>query len=277
MPQTIGHLPHLLDGAGFNQLVRGRYGYLLFNTRDVYVGRAMGVYGEYGEIECQVFHAFCRPGDVVIEVGANVGSQTLALARCVGETGHVYAIEPQRVVFQTLCANMALNSISHVTCVNAAAGTSSGFLRMPELDYAREGNYGGVSAGTAMGYRVPLIRLDDYLEIDRLRLLKIDVEGMEIDVLEGAKGLIARFRPALYVENDRADASEALIHKLRELGYRSYWHLPPLFNGRNFAGESANLFPNVVSCNMLCFPVEADAQIAGLREADDPTWHPLRQ
>lgn len=277
MPELTSRLPALLEPKGFNQMVRGRHGYLLFNTNDVYVGRAIGLYGEYGEIESQAFQALCHAGDVVVEVGANIGSETVALARFVGPAGHVYAFEPQRIVFQNLCANMALNSLTNVSCFHAAVGDASGSIRMPDLDYSRENNFGGVSAGTERGYNVPLVRLDDFLEIDRLRLLKVDVEGMESKVLAGARELITRFRPILYVENDRVEKSEALIRQIQALEYRMFWHAPPLFNPNNFAGEPTNIWPNVVSFNMLCVPREADTEIRGLPAVDDPTFHPLRR
>lgn len=84
--------------------------------------------------------------------------------------------------------------------------------------------------------------------------IKIDVEGMEGDVLAGAVETINRFRPALYVENDRKEKSTELIERLLGLDYRLYWHLPPLFNRKNFAGHEEDVFGQIVSVNMLCLP-----------------------
>jgi hypothetical protein len=125
-----------------------------------------------------------------------------------------------------------------------------------------------VGSSTA-GDVVPLVMLDDY-ELSSLRLLKIDVEGMELNVLNGARRTIAAHRPLLYVENDRQQNSEALIGTIMELGYRLYWHLPPLFNPDNFAGNPENVFPGVVSINMIGVPAEMPSSITGLREVSGP-------
>jgi len=118
------------------------------------------------------------------------------------------------------------------------------------------------------------VRLDDDLEVGQLNLIKLDVEGMELEALRGAEGLIRRFRPALYVENDRVEKSEALIRHLMGLDYRLYWHRPHLFNPENYFGERENIFPNLASINMLCLPRAAEQQVTGLAEILDSGEHP---
>jgi len=67
----------------------------------------------------------------------------------------------------------------------------------------------------------------------------------------GAEQTIRRYRPVLYVENDREEKSAALIRQLLALDYRLYWHLPPLFEPRNYFGVTENVFGRIVSVNML--------------------------
>jgi FkbM family methyltransferase len=268
---------NLLPNGGFNRCVLGREGYVLYNTNDVFVGQAVERYGEYGEIEAQLLRQACKPGTVAVEVGANLGTHTQVLARSTGPAGYVYAYEAQRVVFQCLCANLALNSIVNVDARHAAVGAEPGWLLIPDLDYTQPRNFGGVAVDAfTSGRKVPKVTLDGDLDPGRLDLIKIDVEGMELDVLLGAAGLIARFRPVLYVENDRMEKSEALIRHLQGLDYRLYWHLPPLYNPQNFFGESENVYPGVVSFNMLCLPREKPQAVDGLSEVTDPALHPQR-
>jgi FkbM family methyltransferase len=269
---------NLLPQGGFNRCVLAREGYVLYNANDVYIGQAIERYGEYGEPEALLLRQLCRPGGVAVEVGSNIGTHALVLSRCAGPTGFVYAYEPQRVVFQTLCANLALNSIVNVDARHAAAGAEPGWVLIPDIDYTHTGNFGGVSLNAfSTGRRVRKVTLDGDLELDRLDLIKIDVEGMELEVLRGASALIGRFRPALYVENDRQDTSEALIRHLLDLDYRLYWHLPPLYNPQNFFGETENVYPNIVSVNMLCLPRSLPQSIQGLPEVVDPTQHPMQR
>src|SRR4051812_46112945 len=133
----------LLDTDGCNQLAKGHKGYYLYNIHDIYVGQAIEKYGEYGGLEAEFLEQLCGPGDVVIEVGANIGAHTVGIAKRVGPTGYVLAFEPQRLVFQNLCANIALNSLTNVGCHWAAVGTTQGFVTVPELAF----NHPSTSAG----------------------------------------------------------------------------------------------------------------------------------
>lgn len=256
--------------TGRNRLVRGRHGLVLYNRHDLYIGRSLDRYGEFSEGEVDLFKQVVKPGATVVEAGANVGSHTVALARLAGEAGRVLAFEPQRLVFQTLCANLALNSLSNVDARCEALGAAPGETFVPKIDYERENNFGGVSVGDATrGERVRVATIDS-LELSRCDLLKIDVEGQEISVLEGARATLERCRPVLYVENDRQDRSARLIERLLEAGYDLYWHLPPMFNPRNDWGESQDVFPGVASINMLGVHRSAGAQIVGLRKIESP-------
>jgi len=247
----------LLRTGGFNQLAETAEGYLLYNVHDEYTGRAIATYGECSAQELSVLTALCGPGDTVIDVGANTGVHTVALARRVGPSGRVVALEPQRLMFQLLCANVALNSLANVDCHWAAAGPREGKITVPDMDPARSCNFGGISlVGATGGTEVPLLVLDRFLAVASLRLVKMDVEGMEAEVLRGATGLIRRFRPLLYVENDRPDRSEALMRLIDGLGYTMHWDTPMLYNADNFYGERTDVFPTIASFNMLCVPHE---------------------
>ena len=150
-------------------------------------------------------------------------------------------------MFQTLCANIALNALTNVHCVNAAVGEEAGTLRLSDADPRQPNNFGGAQlellAGARQGPPVTRIVLDDFLDVDRLKLVKIDVEGMESQVLRGARRTLARFKPLLYVENAFADKSPELVAVLKELGYRSYWHLARFFRQDNHFACSDPLFP----------------------------------
>ena len=100
------------------------------------------------------------------------------------------------------------------------------------------------------------------------QFIKLDVEGMEIMALTGAQETISKFRPIMYVENDRKENSEALIRLIASFGYRMYWHLPPLFNPDNYNKNPENVFGNIVSKNMLCFHRDKKINILGMSEVE---------
>lgn len=254
----------------FNLQKRCRHGLMLYNTHDAFVGRSLDLYSEFSQGEIGLFEQFIRAGQTVVEVGANIGSHTIWLAQAVGASGTIFAFEPQRVVFQTLCANLALNSITNVRCVHAAAGRRFGHIVVPALDYARPNNFGGIELGRAdHGEKVPVVPIDS-LDLSACHLLKIDVEGMEKEVLEGAVGCIKAHWPALYVENDREEKAEALIRFIDSLGYYMYWHRPPLYNPANFAGNPTNVFGRIVSVNMICLPKWATQDVNGFEPVRVP-------
>jgi len=212
---------HIVDGMKaaepFNRRKTCRYGEMVFNRHDRYIGRSLELYGEFS----------------------------------------VIAFEPQRLVFHLLCANLALNSIRNVFAYQKAAGSEAGAIVVPQLDPSSEANFGGLPLGSwDSGEQVPVVSLDG-MRFPRLDLLKADVEGMEEQVLAGAMETIARHRPMLYVEDDRPEKSELLHSRIRSLGYRIHRHMPPLFNPDNFARNPENVFPGIVSSNLLCVPEES--------------------
>jgi FkbM family methyltransferase len=251
-----------------NRLIRGRHGLTLYNKHDKYIGRSLELYGEFSQLEVELFEQVIRPGWLVVEAGANIGAHTVPLARLVGETGQVHAFEPQRVVFQTLCANVALAGLTNVRCHQTAVGEGAGEIVIPPIDYRQENNFGGLGLGEfKQGEKVPLVTIDS-LNLPACHFLKADVEGMELAALRGAKATIDKYRPILYVENDRQEKSAPLVRFIRELGYKLYRHRPPLFNPGNYFENQANAFGPVVSINMLCIHASVTASISGLKEVE---------
>jgi FkbM family methyltransferase len=233
-----------------------RYGRMIYPRQDMYVGRSLALYGEYSEGEAEIFKALIRPGEVVVEVGANIGAHTVLLARLAGPEGAVLAFEPQPVLFQILCANLALNGIANVRAENMGLGERAKALHIPCLDYGADDNFGGISLEFAKeGVPVRVTMLDAF-GLQRCSFIKIDVERMEHQVLEGGANTIYNLRPILYVENDCKEKSPALIELLMSMEYVLWWHVTPYFNANNFTGDPGNAFVDESSLNMLCFPME---------------------
>ena len=263
------------------QLVKSRHVWFLASPHDVYLGRALLTYGEYCEKEWDALEAMMRPGKDAIEVGANIGTHTVTMARKLAGMGRrLLAVEPQPVVFQAMCANLALNGLFNVSAENVACSGQSGWVTFEAPDYRQVANLGGVSMredGIGSN-RVRSMKVDDMVTEDfDVGLIKIDVEGFEQKVLEGATATISRFRPYIYVENDRLDRSKSLIEWLWAVDYNLWWHIPPLFNPENFAGNKENIYGNTASFNMMCIPKEVAADIGGLAPVVDSDTHPLKR
>ncbi len=253
---------------------RCRDGVFMYHATDQFVGRSLDKYGEFSRGEADFFDQAVRPGMFVLELGANIGVHTVFFAKHVGSSGRVFAFEPQRVIYQMLCGNVALNALDNVIAYHAAVGRETGSITVPLVDYTKLGNFGGVSLGTHdRGEAVRLLAIDS-IGLPRCEFVKIDVEGMERQALEGAAQTLRRCQPMLYIENDREEKSAALIEFLFQLGYRLYWHLPALFHPENYFSDRENVFGNVVSINMLGVPRSSSLVVQGLAEitSKDATW-----
>ena len=274
---AVTNRARILNRDGIHQLAEGADGYFLYNIHDRYIGASIAKYGEYSGLEAGFFRRLCATGDVVIEVGANIGAHTVGIAKAVGPSGRVLAFEPQRIVFQMLCANIALNCLANVDCHHAAVGAMHGSITVPEVDFSSPNNFGAVTLlETVQGLEVPCITLDGLRPVSRVNLLKIDVEGMEFDVIKGGMELIGEFKPFLYVENDQPGKSEALMRLIDSMGYRMHWDCPPLFNPKNYYGEKENIFGSAGSFNLFCVHRSVAMQVTNGLEISDFSSHPLR-
>ena len=237
-----------------------KYGPMIYFPHDIYIGGSLDKYGEYVGEETDFLLAATPEGGIVVEVGANIGCHTIPLAQKVGLSGHVVAFEPQRILHQMLCGSLAINGLWNASAEHIALGAKEGVIYVPQVAYEQDGNFGGIALTDGPGEPVSLRTLDSFA-LPALHLLKIDVEGMELDVLQGAETTIRKFRPLIYCENDRQEKSAALIAFLRSLDYDLYWHTPPLFREQNYRECTENIFGGTVSVNMACIPKERASQV----------------
>lgn len=175
---------------------------------------------------------------IVFDLGANLGAYTIPTALMLNEqNGHIYSFEPQKVVYYPLCGNIFLNRLNNVTALNKGVGAANGILELPVPDYHKMYNVGGFSmieqyrsntgVEAAMSGEkdvVQIIKLDDVLFEQKTRFLKIDVEGLELEVLKGAVGFLEHnnFPPFSFEAWDLPwfkEQREALMTFILELGY----------------------------------------------------------
>jgi FkbM family methyltransferase len=171
------------------------------------------------------FGEWIRPGATVYDVGANKGQMALLFAALVGPRGRVVAFEPAPGECDILRRNLALNGLAQVRAVQAAAAESAGELtfsyapdrptqgklRDVEMTYANPG---------ARDFPVPAVALDDVGADERAPdVIKIDVEGAAGAVLRGARGILDRARPRIYVELHGPEEQAGLRDELQSRGY----------------------------------------------------------
>jgi FkbM family methyltransferase len=244
------------------KLKRCKYGWMLF--AGPYIGKCLDLYGQYSESEVSLMRNFVNPGNTVIDVGANIGDLTLPLAQMVGDNGRVYAVESHPEVFNVLCGNLALNGIGNVKPINAFIATSD------KVDVGSK--VWGPTAYVGTDWEPQFMALDE-VKLEALHLVKIDVDGKELEVLKSGAMQIERFRPVLYFENDIREESEALLgFAMKDMGYNLYWHPAPIFDPVNFFGNPQNHWSTtVVSLMIVGLPREKGGSIEGLRQVASAT------
>jgi FkbM family methyltransferase len=174
-------------------------------------------------------------GVVAIDCGANIGVHTIECARLMHGWGEVLAFEPQERVFYALAGNIVLNNCFNARAIWAAVGATSGKLGVPVPDYLVPASFGSLELrrtdrtediGQPIEYaperlsQTELIALDD-LRLPRIDLIKIDVEGMEIEVLTGARKSIAALKPQLVIERLKTPET-SIVALLQPMGYRTF-------------------------------------------------------
>lgn len=155
--------------------------------------RLVFLLGERSLPEAGVVRSLLKPGMLAVDVGANIGYWTLFLCSCVGATGHVVAYEPSPENVPELEANVARNALSHVTIRPVAVGARAGVVSF------LGGINGGVADDDSGPHTCQMTSLDELLD-RRVDFLKVDVEGYEGAVLDGARELLMSQRPVLWLE-----------------------------------------------------------------------------
>jgi FkbM family methyltransferase len=204
---AINLVPRLAVGAPPGIEVRrtdflGEFTVMLDTSSCVERSRFRGTY-EPGNV--RAVRANVHRGDRCMDVGANVGAMTFAMAQAAGPDGRVYAFEPGPPFFARLTRNVSLNPswADVIVCENLGVSDTTGTLRWAEdASELGQGNGGVVASG---GVEIPVITLDDYAaRVDgRIGFIKIDVEGWELHVLEGAPTILREHRPTILFETLR--------------------------------------------------------------------------
>lgn len=224
-------------------------------------------YGEWSDVEVTLFKEILTPDSNVVEVGSNIGMHAVPLAKFIPQ-GRLICFEPQRIIFQQLCCNLALNNLTNVETYRMGVSNSQGKQWIESSDYSESWNYGSFSLdkgfstegefeGKVSQDEIEIVNLDHFSPVQRLNrldLLKIDAEGFDIAVLEGARKTIAHFNPYIFIEI-HADSFENTLKAIEKLGYQAYWFASRRYQADNYF--QVEPFEQGYDLNLFCIPTQA--------------------
>lgn len=210
--------------------------YLIPN--DAGISSELMMFKSHEPITTKLFSKELYEGMTCLDVGSNIGYYVLLESRLVGDTGRIISIEPSPTNFKYLEKNLALQNNHNVECYNFAAGDKEGKVRFfvnnksNGCKVLREGQvHPHEDLGTII--EVPVRTLDnlvDELELSRLDLIRMDVEGYELHILKGMKQILKKFQPQIQLELHKRqlgiDGTKEFFEIIQELGYDVQYYIP---------------------------------------------------
>jgi len=204
--------------------------YILYDTFEDTITRNLRQTGRWEYDLMEKVKPFIKPGSTVCDIGSNLGSWSTYMSKWVQPAGHVYAFEPQKMVYYQLCGNLFLNQCDNVTAYQVALGTHEQNNQNIHLTPVDPTNIGGTKVYDSFGYNekvlgsiITIRSLDSYNLTPQF--LKIDVEGYELNVLKGAQQTLERAQYPPFVFEawlwpSFREEREKLFQFIESLGYK---------------------------------------------------------
>lgn len=213
-------IPFILISSNHGSMIINRNDYRMVNENNGYgVGYDLLNTSSFSQEEVELVILLLNKrrisfgdGVVAIDCGANVGVHTIEWSRAMHGWGEVLSFEAQEKIYYALAGNIAINNCLNATARLAAVGDHCATINIPELDYLIPSSFGSFELkesnsnefiGQEINYKrtqcIPLVSIDS-LNLKRIDFIKIDVEGMEQEVLNGASVSIGENHPIMFIE-----------------------------------------------------------------------------
>jgi FkbM family methyltransferase len=209
-----------------------RFKFFVYSEADQFISARIQRRGSWEPFPTSIMLSLIRPGDVVVDIGANIGWYTVALALKVGETGRVFGFEPEPENADMLERNVALNELRNVRVFRCALADNTGTMDLVKSATNKGDHRLSTTSGSAEGTPITVETLDGLaarhgLNVDQARIVKVDTQGAEVHVLRGAHATLARlsdecavfieFSPNLLRRHD-PEAPEVFLATVAALG-----------------------------------------------------------
>jgi len=190
----------------------------------------LSINGVYEEFETEIVKKIIKKGDVVVDVGANIGYYTLIFAKLVGKEGKVFAFEPEPTNFNILKKNVKINEYENVTLINKAVSNKTGKMTL-DLDEINKGGHSISKNNSEKTIEIESIRLDDYFKTyyGKINFIKLDIEGAEVEAIKGMSEILGKNEEANIMAEYNPQSlsnlgtnSEEYLTSLMKFGFKIY-------------------------------------------------------
>jgi FkbM family methyltransferase len=221
-----------------NLVAHSDYGPIIVNVFDIAIGQSILKKGFWADGDIELIKKICeqllnyKKSLTFYDVGANIGTHTLAISKTFGDKVNIRAFEAQSSIFNMMCGTLALNNISNVKPHNfAVSNEDDKYLRFDLPDYNQNNNFGGFELlvpeksdnqsmkRSGMSETIKTIRLDSFDE--KVDFIKMDIEGMELLAIEGCVKILKYHRPCMFIEIIKTNKKK-LYEILNENNYNIY-------------------------------------------------------
>jgi FkbM family methyltransferase len=242
-----------------------RYGPVTVPVTDTIIGRALAKYGEWAQLELDILAHFIKEGNTVLDIGACFGTHSIAFSELVGSSGRVIAFEASPTNFTLLERNCRNIKDVPLQLIQAIVGMGDG-ARFVSRD--NEENRGASRLEKASARDISLdaeagqISLSiDSLDLSRVDFVKIDVEGMESDVVSGALETLRRCAPFIFFEVNSIQGAIDTLAVMKESQYLYFGLVSGAFNPNNFLGVADDIFGGGSECGILAVPQNRHGEV----------------
>ncbi|UTW59681.1 FkbM family methyltransferase [Kordiimonas sp. SCSIO 12603] len=231
-----------------------RLGNMVHDQRDKCIGWSFKEYGEWAPGELAILNKVINPGDTVIDVGANVGYHSLFFSLKVQPSGNVIAFEPHEINHKLLTLNCIINNLENTKIHKALIGSKTEIVMLEDdvtdIQNLAAASFAGHMEKTESGSPYMKLKLDD-LNLENCNLIKIDVEGMELEVISGAQDIIAEKKPIVFYEQNTVANFHEIQKILSDRDYASFWSVSKAYPKFNIRRNEIDIFKGNTETNIL--------------------------
>lgn len=258
----------------YTDVVRTKYRdrFVVYRLDDI-ISASLRLYGEYQQVELDVLLQFIDTNTVVYDIGSNIGYHASAFA---SRSNRVYCFEANPQHFKLL--RMNLQEEPRCNLFNVAVSNAEGKILVEEIDVTVIGNYGMARVGTTTGTEVTMTTIDSLVSSGKILppgLIKIDVEGHEPGVFQGAEETIKKYLPLIYFEAQDSENIPEIYNMLTGLKYQLGWCVVRNYNPDNFNQNTDNQFSTDAIFSIIAIPPGSTIHWPLQVQGPDDSWAKL--